>query len=265
MRLLAVLAAAALAVCAQQTPGKLTIPFTDPAKPKLVNVSNLTGSIHIQAHSGSDVTVEIKERGSRSEAASTSGGMRRIGSGGGDIRAEELDNKMKIRVGHSNRPVDLVIQVPTNCNLDVNINNDGKLVVDGVQGEISVKNLNGPVTLNNVSGNVLAHSLNGEVKVALDRVDASRPMSFSTLNGDIDVTLPGDIKATVKMKSDNGELMSDFEITQTVTPQVEGGQRDSRGMYRVTVSRAFNGTINGGGQQMQFTTLNGTIYIRKKR
>ena len=43
-------------------------------------------------------------------------------------------------------------------------------------------------------------------------------MSFSTMNGDIDVSLPADTKARVKMKADNGEIYSDFEVQQEPGP-----------------------------------------------
>ncbi len=267
IRSLLFLTVAALAASAQQTPGKLVIPFTDSAKPKTVKVDVINGSIHVQGYSGKDVIVEVKDAGDRGERESTPppAGMRRIGMGGGDFRAEELDNVMRIRAGVSRGPVSLSIQVPSNCSLNVSTKNDGSVVVEGVQGEIDASNLNGPVTLTKVAGTVIAHSLNGKVLVSLDRVDPAKPMSFSTLNGDIDVSLPSDVKATVKMKSDHGSILSDFEIAQTASSPVEGGQRDSKGMYKVSINRVFNGTINGGGQQMQFTTMNGAIYIRKSK
>ena len=49
-----------------------------------------------------------------------------------------------------------------------------------------------------------------------------------------------------------------------IAAQSEGGKRDSGGRYRVSISRFFHGTIKGGGQQIEFTTMNGTIHIRKK-
>ena len=35
-------------------------------------------------------------------------------------------------------------------------------------------------------------------------------MSFSSLNGTVDVTLPSDVKAKLMMKTNNGEIWSDF-------------------------------------------------------
>ena len=58
-----------------------------------------------------------------------------------------------------------------------------------------------------------------QVNVNLDRVTPDKPKSFSTLNGDIDVTLPPDTKATVKMETQNGSIFSDFEIQMNASPR----------------------------------------------
>ena len=39
--------------------------------------------------------------------------------------------------------------------------------------------------------------------------------------------------------------------------------RGKGGKYRVKVDKTVKGTINGGGQEMQFKNFNGNIYIRK--
>ena len=101
----------------------------------------------------------------------------------------------------------------------------------------------------------------------LDKITADKSMSFSSLNGDVDVTLPADTKARVKLKTDNGEIYSDFEVKMDAAsqrPVVEDG-RSNRGKYRVRIDRALYGTINGGGPEFQFQTFNGNVYIRKPK
>ena len=92
-------------------------------------------------------------------------------------------------------------------------------------------------------------------------------MSFSTMNGDVDVTLPPDVKARVKLKSDNGEIYSDFDVHPETNPNspnlAETHGKDGR--YRVQFDKVTYGSINGGGPEMQFTTFNGKIYLRKKK
>jgi DUF4097 and DUF4098 domain-containing protein YvlB len=103
------------------------------------------------------------------------------------------------------------------------------------------------------------------VLVTFNRVDPQKPLAFSSLNGDIDVTFPADLKATLSMRTDNGEVFSDFDIQlQTTAPQqaVDDG-RGKGGKYVVRVEKTVKGTINGGGQEIQLKNFNGNIYIRK--
>jgi DUF4097 and DUF4098 domain-containing protein YvlB len=101
----------------------------------------------------------------------------------------------------------------------------------------------------------------------MNRVDPSKPMSFSTMNGNIDVTLPENVKANVRMKTDNGEIYSDFDVKlDSGTRMVQNEPGDSHdGKYHVRFDHGLRGTINGGGPEFQFTSFNGQIYIRKAK
>jgi len=111
----------------------------------------------------------------------------------------------------------------------------------------------------------VAHALNGHVLVTFNRIDPQKSMAFSSLNGDIDVTFPADLKANVSLRTDNGEVYSDFDVRvqPTAPQQTVEDNRGKGGKYRVKVDKTVKGTINGGGQEIQFKNFNGNIYIRK--
>jgi DUF4097 and DUF4098 domain-containing protein YvlB len=180
------------------------------------------------------------------------------------LSVEEDNNQVRIGTETMQRTVDLTITVPRQTSLVLRATNDGDIVVSGVDGEIDVNNLNGEVTLTNVAGSVVAHALNGEIKVTMNRVN-QKPMAFSSMNGDIDVTLPPDIKANISVRSDNGEVLSDFDIQVQAAasqPMVEDS-RGKGGKYKVKLDKTVRGTINGGGPEIQFKNFNGDILIRK--
>jgi DUF4097 and DUF4098 domain-containing protein YvlB len=86
------------------------------------------------------------------------------------------------------------------------------------------------------------------------------------MNGDIDVTLPPDVKANLKMKSEQGEIFSDFDINMTRQPaKAEAAEKTEQGKYRITFDKSLYGVVNGGGQEIGFNTFSGDIYIRKKK
>ncbi len=252
---------------------RIVVPFRDAARPRWLKISLLNGGIKVRGYDGKDVIVEAR---TRSESSSRSGrrgepggrsaeGMRRLENTSVGLTAEEEDNVVSVGVRSFNRTVDLDLQVPFATNLRLHNTNSGSILVERITGEVDVNSTNGAVTLSNITGSVVAHALNHDVVVTFDKITPDKAMSFSSLNGDIDVTLPPDIKANVKMKSDQGDIYSDFEIRMDAPrPVVEEG-KEKGGKYRVRIERMMTGTINGGGPEIQLTTFNGKIYIRKKK
>jgi len=255
---------------AQDVPAdRVAVPFRDPSRPGTVKVHLMTGGITVQGYNGKEVIVEARLREAKSsrkeEPDKKADGLKRIDIATTGLTVEEEDNVVTVNTGPMSRTVDLTIQVPTATSLKLGCLNDGKILVEKVEGEIEANNLNGSMTLTHVSGVVIAHSLNGEVLTQMDKVTPDKPMSFSTLNGDIDVSLPPDIKAKVKLETQNGAIYSDFEIGLERNPQppaVEDGRKEG-GRYRIELPKGVIGSINGGGQEIRFKTLNGNIHVRK--
>ena len=246
---------------AQVAGDRVTVPFSDPTRPGVVKASVLNGGITVKTHEGKDVIVEarLRERESR-----TSGSMKRIPMTSTGLTVEEEDNRISIGTDSNQRTIDLTILVPTNTSLILRSVNDGDIEVTGVNGEIDVNNINGEVTLKNIAGNAIAHALNGKILVNFTSINA-KPMAFSSMNGDIDVTFPATLKANVNLTSNQGDVYSDFDVTMqpTAPKQIVEDGRGKGGKYRVKIDKIVRGTINGGGPEIQFKNFNGDIFIRK--
>ena len=191
-------------------------------------------------------------------------GMHRIEIGHMGMDVEEDHNV--VTVSNMRGGGNVTIQVPSNASLELKAMSGGHIDVTGVNGEIEVNNLNGPINLMNVSGSVVAHSLNGAVTATLDKVSPGKPMSFTSLNGKIDVTLPADTKARVRLKTDHGSVYSDFDVKMepdASKPVVEDAQGKG-GKYKIKIDRGVYGSLNGGGPEYRFETMNGNILIHKK-
>jgi DUF4097 and DUF4098 domain-containing protein YvlB len=175
---------------------------------------------------------------------------------------EEENNVVTVRMQHSQSPA-LIISVPPDTSLKLHTMY-GEIAVEGVKGELDVDSMNGQITLANVSGSVLANTMNGAMKITMDSVDPGKPLSFSSMNGTIDVTLPADFKANVKLRTDRGKIYSDFDFK--LGPGAITQQNDTAdGKFKVKMDRTITGAINGGGTEATFKTYNGTIYLRKKK
>jgi DUF4097 and DUF4098 domain-containing protein YvlB len=252
------------ALLAQDGAEKVNVPLQDPSAPPRINVNLLMGSVTVKGADIRDVEVQARSRNRGERRESRAEGMKRLDIGSTGLDVVEDNNNVSIKTSWF-RPSDLVITVPRHASLELKVVNDGNIEIDGVDGEIDANDLNGKIMMNNVGGSVVAHSLNGEVVVTMNRVDPSKPMSFSTLNGNIDVTFPAGVKANVRLKTDNGEIYSDFDVKlEPGARTVQNEPADShQGRYHVHFDRTLRGTINGGGPEFQFTSFNGRIFIRK--
>jgi Putative adhesin len=242
---------------------RVSVNLSDPTRPALVKASLVNGGITVKAYGGKEVVVEARAR--NHESAHSDSTMKRIPISGTGLSVEEENNEVRVSTDSFVRAIDLSISVPIHTSLKLSAVNAGDIVVTGVDGELDVNDVNGSVTLNNVSGSAVAHALNGRLLATFSRVNPQKPMAFSSLNGDIDVTFPADLKANLSLKSDRGEIFSDFDVqVQASAPQqiVEDG-RGHGGKYLVKIDKAVHATINGGGPELQFTNFNGGIYIRK--
>lgn len=259
------LAAAPARTQAQESSGPDRVSYvTDPTRPALVRASLINGGITVKAYDGKEVIVEARARNHEQESSRSESGMKRIVVSSTGLSVEAENNEVHVSTDSFARPIDLTITVPVHTSLKLSAVNNGNIVVTGVDGELDVNDVNGSVTLNNVSGSAVAHALNGRLLATFTRVN-QKPMAFSSLNGDIDVTFPPDLKANLSLKSDRGEIFSDFEVqVQATAPhQTVEDDRKNGGKYVVKIDKAVHGTIGGGGPEMQFTNFNGSIYIRK--
>lgn len=242
---------------------RIPVTLSDPSRPARVKVSLVNGGITVKGYEGKEVVVEARVR--NHENSRTEGGPKRLTISTTGLSVEEENNEVNINTESYNRAIDMTVSVPVHTSLKLRAINDGDIVVTGVDGEIDVDDINGAVTLNSVSGSVVAHALNGHVYATLTRVEPQKAMAFSSLNGDIDVTFPADLKANVSIRSDQGDVFSDFDVQLQATaaqPVVEDS-RGHGGKYRVKIDKTVRGTINGGGPEIQFRNFQGKIYIRK--
>jgi len=262
------LAGIALAVCAlagaQDNSGnRVVIPSRNGSHARTLEAHVISGEIVVKTGSGNDVIVEANGgRPPRQSSQNAPPGMHRIDIPfGAPLNVQETGDTIHVNLMPRAGGDTLTITCPSNMSLKLNATH-GDIKVDGVRGEIDAESTHGDITLTNVAGTVVANTMHGSLKVVMNQVDQSKPLSFTTMSGEIDVTLPADTKANVKLRALRGEIWSDFDMKLTgsapVTRNTAGGGR------LIMMDRTMNGTINGGGVDATFYTVNGKITIRKK-
>jgi hypothetical protein len=261
-----------------QNSNEFTIPLSDPAKRGMLKAHLNYGSITVKGTARKDVLVAYssakdeeddrdrdndRDRDREDRKGSSKEGLKRIAGGGMEIEASENANLVKVGSDSWSAKTNLVIEVPTGMDMKVSTYNDGDLMITNVQGEIELTNYNGPITALNISGSVVATTYNGDVKVTFDKTTDGTPMSYSTYNGDIDLTLPATTKATFKMKTEQGDIYTGFDMNIVSSGPVQ--KKDTKqGTYKLVIDEWKKGDINGGGAEITLRNYNGDIKIRKK-
>jgi putative adhesin len=215
----ALIVSAALASAQQGNTNRLSVAFSDPSRPGTVKINIFNGGITVRAYSGKEVVVATEDtivasRDGRETSVPQrpeTAGLRRLSQRSG-LRIEEENNVMTISSGRIFNDEDISVQVPTRTNLVLTTVNGDDVTVDGVDGAIEVTTVNAEIRLADVSGTVVAHATNGNVRVTLRQVTADKPLAFTSLNGDVDVTLPPSVKGNLKLRSDQGEVYTDFDV-----------------------------------------------------
>lgn len=230
-----------------------------------VYVRNLNGEVRVERGSGSRVEVTAEKRWRRGNPDDVTIEVTRIGSGDRDIlvcaiwrdvtrecdengyrtydRNRRDDND---RWGRNNDvAVDIVIRLPGGVRLDASSVN-GALDISGATAEVEAHTVNGGIRASSSGGPIRAGTVNGDIDVQMARL-GSENLQFNTVNGSIEVTVPGELNADVTMSTVNGRVGSDFPMTLNgrINP------------------RRINATIGRGGQRLQFTTVNGSIDLRR--
>ncbi len=244
----------------------IAVPLTDPSKRGKLEATINVGSISVKGTPRKDVLVKYaheEDREDEEKNRKVKDGLKRIGGGSLDLEVSEDGNHVKVISGSWNQKINLTIEVPIGFDLKLSTYNDGDVVVNNIQGAIEISDFNGSITAENISGSVLATSYNGEIKATFDKVTEATPMSFSTFNGDVDLTFPATLKATLKMKTEQGEVLSSFDMNVVKNGPVQ--KKDVKaGVYKVVVDEWVKGEVNGGGPEFTIKNYNGDIIIRKK-
>ncbi|MBN2732208.1 MAG: DUF4097 family beta strand repeat protein [Balneolaceae bacterium] len=244
---------------------RLAVPLSNPGEPGKLELGVVRGTINVSGYDGNEVLINYTggpEKGNSQNV--TKDGLRRITNNSVGFEVEEDENVVEIGSVSPMHDISFDISVPRNFSLELSSVHGGGITIENVSGDLEVSNVNGEITLINISGAAVANTVNGDIKATFNRVSADKPMAFSNLNGDIDVTLPANAKVSAKMKSEWGEIYTDFDMNINRSDEGAVNTSSDSDTYKVSVNNWIYGDINGGGPEYLFKSMRGDIYIRKK-
>jgi DUF4097 and DUF4098 domain-containing protein YvlB len=225
-----------------------------------VSVKNVSGDVIVKGYDGDAVTVTGYKEGRDRDK----------------LEVEDLSD---------GNHVDINVHYPKNCNCDasirfevkvprnLNLNYDaissvsGDVEIDGARGTLHVKAVSGDVKIINAqgtihadsvsgdvhveraSGSVSAKSISGDVKVNLQNVDSDEAMEFTTVSGDVNVSMPSNLGAEVDLKTLSGDLKTDFGITIEKREHGPG--------------KSAHGRLGEGSRRVKMSSVSGDVNLLK--
>ena len=242
---------------------QIIIPLSDPHARGILIVKHQKGSINIQGYDGTVVVIDAVNRYESNDDVSTNDeGLKKIPTNNYKLTVVEEENQVLVRTNSFDKTVDLNIQVPYSFDLKLNTIDNGDITVSNISGTMEVSNVDGDIIIKEVSGSVIANTVDGNIIVTFNSVTENMPMAFSTVDGKIDIKFPSDINALLKMRSDYGDVFSDFEI-ELIEHKQKIEKNYKTGVYKVVVEEWTYGKINNGETEILLKSLDGNIYIRK--
>jgi hypothetical protein len=267
--LIALLAGASSAVAgaaAAQDDERVVVPLSDPSRPARLEIALFSGDIHVEGYDGNEVVIvaDAPIRGEDDAEPPRPDGLRRIQSSSVGLTVEESENTVTVRMDFSPKNADLEVRVPRQTSVKASLVNGGDVEIDSVTGEHELSNVNGDVIATDITGSAVINATNGGVRATFESVDATKPMSFTSFNGDVDVTLPANLAADLIVASQQGDVYTDFDVVSESDPPNVQRSGGPGGRYQWRMSQQTRYAIGGGGADIQLRTFNGDVMIRKR-
>lgn len=126
---------------------------------------------------------------------------------------------------------------------------NGDVRVRGIAGAGILGSVNGNVQVLDCEGRFSARTTNGDVRLQMKAMPDGDPVSLTTVNGSVVLSLPEPVNADVRVVNRNGDFHSDFPLA-------------TLGAY---TSSRFRGKLGRGGGEIFMSTVNGAIRLENGR
>lgn len=229
-----------------------TIKFSNPSQPGTLKLSITNGDIDIRGTDAAEISVRTSVKQHRQERRKD--GMRVLSASSSYTLTEE-NNVVTLNYGSGGwhgAGGDFAIEVPRTTKIVVTNAMGGDIKVGEIGGDIEIKSLNGEVQLDEISGGALVETMNGEIHVAMKALAADKPLSFTSMNGEVRLRVPADAKANVRLRSQNGAILTDFDEKELVTTTAslrkrEGGRNSGHSSeMNAEISAAVREAVRAG-------------------
>ena len=216
-----------------------------------VNVSNVNGSITVEAWDRNEVKLEaVKIADTKENLADVEIKIdARQDSFSVEADYEFTKNNKREWKNYRKLEVQFRLSVPRTAVLNEIETVNGSVTVSNFVNYTKVSAVNGEVKATNLRGNANLSTVNGSVEAVFDRLETKTKISLETVNGRVNLLIPSDSNATITADTLNGSINNDFGLP------VRKGEYVGKDLY---------GKIGTGDVQIQLNSVNGGLTIGRK-
>lgn len=224
---LAALASAHLTRAADETDSS-SVKISSPGKPVVVRVYVSEGRVNVVGGDAGDTVTVRSDAPPEHNAESRPDGLRVLSSSS-SYSLTEKNNVVELNYGRGSFPgasgeSNFTVNIPKNASVEVKDGWNTEVSIENISGDIEVKNLNGGVQLKHVGGAALVETMNGEIHADFDAVTQGKAISFTSMNGQVEMHLPAEAKANVRFRTQNGSILTDFPDNVLDTKSTSAGK-----------------------------------------
>ena len=215
-----------------------------------VSLENINGGVQIKVWDSAMVQVDAIKKAYRRERLNEARVEVNSSEDNIRIRTEYPNENQTFRGGEGRydnpATVEYTVTVPRKAMLESIELVNGSLEVDGVEGNVKASSINGKVVARGLAGEARLSTVNGPLHATFTRLDESKPITLSSVNGNLTIVIPSNSNASVRAGTVHGGISNDF------------GLKVKHGEY---VGHSMDGQIGTGGPRIKLGNVNGGIKI----
>lgn len=202
------------------------VKLSDPTKAALVRLLVGSGDLVIRAEPDvREVIVESSGR-LRPNEAPRSDGLRVLGRSSYFTITEEENVVEILQDAASGARGSLTITVPSDASIEIENSLGGRIRAGGIGGDLEIRSTNSEILLEDLRGGALVETMNGSIQASFVALNTERPLSFTSMNGKVNLLIPADARADLQLRTHNGTILTDFDEGSLDVTTEEGDEVD---------------------------------------
>jgi len=170
-----------------------------------------------------------------------------------NFSVQQIGNMFQIETNVFSFNNHVFVMAPQRSSVAVHSRDIGNIIVENFLGDVEAEGNSGHIFLKDIEGKINAATVHGNVVADLSNEKQVQPLFISTFIGNIEIIAQKNVRNTVLLSSEMGNLYSNFDTVNTIA--VASDRRQSN-------NRKLSFDLNGGGTEFVLNTFKGDIYLR---